>query len=481
MHRREHPDPEAVLELRERLGPRQVLLPDEGLERYERAVLGDAVGSAAFVARPRTTAEVREVVRWAYRHRVQLVPQSANSGLVHAGIPDGSGAMGVLSLELCKERLEVDRIARTVTVSAGYDLDSLNEHLRPDGLMLPVDLGSSPGVGGMVATNTGGTKVLGYGDVRRLILGLEVVLADEDATVLDMLAGLRKNNTGLDLKQIFVSTGGTYGVVTAATFALVSRPKQVATAWVAVADDTAAFELLQLLEADAGQFLTSYESMSGKVLEIRRRHNPDLRIPFAAGRIPDVAMLVELSSTTPAGEGTSMEDVLVGVLDRAAGAGHVLDAFFGPPAEMWALRHSVDEHAKEGVSFWVDVSLPRSHIAEFRRRLFTLAATRFDGWDVLDLGHYGDGGIHVGLLYPFALGEPSDAEADAFRLAVYELVDELDGTFSAEHGIGPYNQRYYHRFKDPAVQRLSGELKRVFDPRGILGVVDLGPAPPGEA
>ena len=438
-------------------------------------MLGDFTGRAAFVARPRTTAEVRHVVRWAYRHRVHLVPQSANSGLVHGGLPDGSGTMGVLSLELCKERLEVDRSARTLTASAGYDLDGLNDHLRSFDLMLPVDVGSSPGVGGMVAANTGGTKVIAYGDVRRLTLGLEVVLADEDATVLDMLGGLRKNNTGLDLKQIFVATGGTYGVVTAATFEVVPRPKQVATAWVAVSGDAGAFALLELLEAQAGAFLTSYESISGKVLEIRRRHNPALRFPFPHDRFPELAMLVELSSSTPPGAGgLSMEELLVDVLDRGAAAGAVVDAYVGPPAEMWALRHDIDEFAKEGVAYWVDVSVPRSSIAEFRARLFGLAGARFEGWEVLDLGHFGDGGIHVGLLYPFARGVPATDETDAFRLAVYDLVADLGGTFSAEHGIGPYNERYYHRFKDPAVQRLSGELKRIFDPRGILGVVDLG-------
>jgi FAD/FMN-containing dehydrogenase len=463
--------------LRSELGRHQVLLPDDGLERYERSVLGDATGRAAFVARPTSTAEVRAVVRWAYRHRVRLVPQSANSGLVHGGIPDGSGTMGVLSLELCKERLEVDRLGRTLTASAGYDLDWLNDHLRGDGLMLPVDVGSSPGVGGMVATNTGGTKVIGYGDVRRLTLGLEVVLADEDATVIDMLGGLRKNNTGLDLKQLFVATGGTYGVVTAATFELVPRPKQVATAWVVVKDDDAAFGLLQLLEADAGEFLTSFESMSGAVLELRRRHNPDLRLPFPAGSLPDLAILVELSSATPPDlGGLSMEELLVGVLDRGAARGHVVDAFLGRPEEMWALRHGIDEPAKEGVAFWVDVSLPRANIAVFRTRLFALAGTRHRDWTVLDLGHYGDGGLHVGLLYPFSRGRPPDPEeAEAFRLGVYELVAEHGGTFSAEHGIGPYNERYYRRFKDPAVQRLSGELKQLFDPRGILGVVNLGP------
>jgi FAD/FMN-containing dehydrogenase len=171
-----------------------------------------------------------------------------------------------------------------------------------------------------------------------------------------------------------------------------------------------------------------------------------------------------------------MEELLVDVLDREAEAGHVVDAFLGPPEELWAVRHGIDELANEGVAFWLDVSLPRSRIGAFRAHLSSLVEGHFAGWVVLDLGHYADGGIHVGLLHPFSAGQPDPGEADALRLAAYDLVDELGGAFSAEHGIGPYNERYYHRFKDPAIQGLSGELKRVFNPRGILGVVDLGPA-----
>ena len=342
--------------------------------------------------------------------------------------------------------------------------------------MLPIDLGASPSVGGMVAANTAGAKVIGYGDVRRRTLGLEVVIADEDATVLDMLAGLRKNNTGLDFKQVFIGTEGTYGVVTAATFELAPRPKQVATAWVVVRDDDAAFELLRALETEAGEFLTSYESMTGTVLEIRRRHNPRVRLPFPNGTIPELAVLVELSSTTPHGAALSVEELLVSVLDSQAAAGHVVDAYFGPPAEMWAVRHGPQEFGQEGHSHWIDVSVPRSNLPAFRSRFFALVQERFPAWVPLALGHYGDGGIHAGVLHPFALGHaPDPEEADALRGAIYDLVAELDGTFSAEHGVGPYNDRYYHRYKDPALQELSGAMKPVFDPRGILGAVNLGP------
>ncbi|MGE3619431.1 MAG: FAD-binding oxidoreductase, partial [Acidimicrobiia bacterium] len=217
---RRAPTQDVLAELAASLGPGQLLGPADGLERYERAPFDGTRGAAAFVARPRTTAEVRAVLRWAHRHEVGLVAQGANTGLVHAGFPDGSGTTGVLSLELCRERFELDAVNRTLTVSAGWTLDALNERLAPEGLVLPIDLGSDPAVGGMVSTNTGGTRMIGYGDVRHRVLGLEVVLPDEGATVLEDLSGLRKDNTGVDLKQLFVGTGGQFGVVTAATFEL---------------------------------------------------------------------------------------------------------------------------------------------------------------------------------------------------------------------------------------------------------------------
>jgi FAD/FMN-containing dehydrogenase len=464
---------DSLAELRHALSPSQVLLPSDGLDRYQRSALDGFAGRAAAVVRPRTTDEVRVVMRWAYRHRIRVVAQGANTGLVRGGLPDETGATVVLSLELCRQRLELDVVNRTVTASAGHDLGRLNEELAGHGLLLPVDVGSNPSVGGMVSTNTGGAKVLGFGDVRRRVLGLEVVLPDSDATVLNMLSGLRKDNSGLDAKQLFIGTGGVFGVEVTA------RPRQVATAWAAVRDDESAFALLQQLEESVGDFLTSYELTTRNVLEIRARHNPGLRLPFPDGRVPELAVLVELSTTLSSRAGLSVEDLLVDALDRAAGLGQVLDAVVGPHDDMWAIRHGGDEFGREGVSYWVDVSVPRSRLAEFRRRFFGLVEERFAGWVPLALGHYGDGGVHAGVLYPHRRGSCDPAEVESLRDELYDVVADLGGSFSAEHGIGPYNQRFYHRHKDPALQALSGLLKSVVDRRSILGVADFGPSGQG--
>jgi FAD/FMN-containing dehydrogenase len=467
-------------ELRAKLTPGAVLEPADGLERYERSVLFDRRGQAAFAVRPKTVDDVRSVVRWAVRHRVRLVAQGANSGLVDAGLPDASGEMGVLSLELCRERLDIDPLDRTVTASAGWDLDGVNDRLAAHGLRVPVDVGSNPLIGGMISTNTGGTNVVRYGDVRRLTRGVQVVVADEDATVLDLLAAVRKNNAGLDLKQLFIGAAGTLGIVTAATMDVAVLPRQRAVAWVGVSGDRGAFALLQVLERRAGELLTSFEMMSGRMLQLRARHKPDLRQPFPLDAIPPLALLIELSSTIDPASGLDVAQLLAEIIGAHAADGTVIDAVFGPPEQMWAMRHGIDETAAEGYQFWVDVCFARSAIADFRARFDELLDARYPGWEFIDLGHYGDGGLHAAGMYPFRLGrEPPPEEVEALRGEVYELVSELGGSFSAEHGIGPSNAAYYHAYTPTDVQRLSGRLKAVFDPHGILGVTRFGTAAPG--
>ncbi|MHB8458066.1 MAG: FAD-binding oxidoreductase, partial [Acidimicrobiales bacterium] len=223
------PDDIAILELSDRLGPGQVLVSLEDVERYETDVLGRR-GRTSWVARPRDTEEVRQVVRWAYSHRAPFVVQGGNTGPVGACVPDRSGAQGVLAMELCRSELSIDRLNRTVAVSAGVDLATLNEALAQHGLTFPIDLGANPTIGGMVGANTGGARLIHYGDVRRHVLGLEVVLPDEQASVLQLMRALRKDNRGPDLKQLFIGSSGLLGVVTAAVLAVDPLPGETAVA-----------------------------------------------------------------------------------------------------------------------------------------------------------------------------------------------------------------------------------------------------------
>src|SRR5215207_9209745 len=322
---------DVVAELRSLLSPEQVLGPGDDLAAYE-ADWRYAPGRAAFVVRPRTTAEVAAVVAWAASREVRLVPRGAGTGLVRASVPDDSGTMGVLSLELLREPFLVDTADRTVTAGAGWTLSDINDRLAAFGLTLPIDVGSDPSVGGMVATNTGGSRLLRYGDVRRRLLGVELVLAD--GTVLRDLGGLRKDNTGLRLASLVTGTGGALGVVTAAVFAVEHRPADVAASLVVPGGDDEALALLGALEASAGEWLTAFEAMSAPAIELARQHTPGLRWPLTTDPpAGGVVLLVELASTRP---DAGVEGHLAGLLAQAAERGEVLDAVVGAPAPLWA-------------------------------------------------------------------------------------------------------------------------------------------------
>ncbi|HTL98850.1 MAG TPA: FAD-binding oxidoreductase, partial [Holophagaceae bacterium] len=288
-------DKALVEELRALLGADAVLGPDEDLARYEEG-WRYGKGKALAVAKPSTTGEVSKLLAFAHARGLRVQPQGANTGLVGASNPDASGGMLVLSLERLAKRLEIDPVNRTVLVDGGVLLSQLNAALEPHGLFYPIDLGADPSLGGMVATNTGGTRLLKYGDVRHNLLGVEVVLAD--GTVVDALNRLRKNNTGLDPQQLFVGTGGAYGVVTGAVVQVAPLPKQRAVALVGCADGEAALSLLQALERELADVLSAFEVVSAQAYRAVFAHH-ELRNPYGTGEVPAYTALVEASSTLP--------------------------------------------------------------------------------------------------------------------------------------------------------------------------------------
>lgn len=469
-------DARAIKSLDVLLAPGGVLIPGrDDVTRYETDVLGRQ-GKACWVARPSDTADVRRVMRWAFSERARFVVQGANTGPVGAGIPRSDGTQGVLTMERCRHRLDIDAVNRTVTASAGVDLAAVNEALAPYGLVLPIDLGANPSVGGMVGANTGGARLIRHGDVRRHLLGLEVVLPDEDATVLPMLKGLRKDNRGPDLKQLFVASSGTLGVITAAVFSVDRLPKQVAVALVAVTGGPEVLALLALLEARAIERLAAFELLSRTTLEAIARHLPDgVRWPLA-NRIPELVVLVELATAEAAEAGRpGLDEELATILDQGSRGGLVEDAWFGPPDQLWAIRHgAIDALAREGPMIAFDLCTPRSRLFELRDRAVALVDRLSSRARYADFGHVGDGGLHVVIIWPdeVSAGE-REREARELSAAMYDLVSELEGTFSAEHGVGPENEVGFRTHTPAAVRALHGALKSVLDPRGLLGVVDL--------
>ena len=303
--------PDVCAELDAGLGPGGVLARTEDLAAYESGSV-DPGGAVAAVVRPRSTDQVRTVLRWAREHRVQVLAQGANTGLVGASTPPpgAQAPLVVLSTELMVDGLVVDPTDRTAVVPAGLRLSTLNDVLSPHGLWFPIDLAADPTLGGMVATNTGGAWMLRHGDVRRGVLGVEVVTADEDVTVLDTLSVLRKDNTGPDLTSLFVGSAGMFGVVCRVALDLARIPAHTAGMVVVPADGAAAVDLLTGLEEDLGDLLSAFEVMSAPAMDAALRHVDGLHHPFGGSPLPDLAVLVEVAG--PVG----LDDLL---LERWAG------------------------------------------------------------------------------------------------------------------------------------------------------------------
>ncbi len=461
---------------------------DVDLISYESCVRYGA-GKAAFVVRPASSAETSRVLAYCYAQGITLVPQSGNSGLVGASTPDGSGNQGVLSFDRLTGTVESSKIIfdeenRSVTVGAGVRLSDLNAFLAPKGYVFPIDLGADPRIGGMIATNTGGARFLRYGDVRQNTLGVKVVLADEAGTELDFMSGLRKDNTGIDWKQLFIGTAGVLGVVTEAVLNVERLPQQSAAALLVPRDEAAVLKLLLEMEERCDTNLTAFEGMSAAAMAAAFDHVPSLRNPFPGGELPNYVILVELSRTWAKRESEQSLDELMGVVlaeiwedeETPDQDGPLENAFIGRPEEMWALRHALSEgvkHAGKLIPF--DVSFRRGDLMKFRAFMAEELPKRFPDVRICDFGHVGDGGLHFNLAIArddIRLND-EDFIPELRNWVVSCVVEKYRGSFSAEHAIGRSNQGFYDHYTPKKIKELAAGMKALTSP-GNLGVVKLG-------
>ncbi|MDX1067801.1 FAD-binding protein [Sinorhizobium medicae] len=460
------------------LGDKGIVTGREDREAYETGARYDR-GRAAAVLRPATTEEASAAVGYCVRNGIALVPQAGNTGLVSGSTPDGSGEEVVLSLDRLTRRFALDPDNRSVRVDAGFRLSELNRRLEEYELFFPIDLGADPRIGGMVATNTGGSRFLKYGDVRRNILGLKVVLADEAGTVLDLHSDLRKNNTGVDWKQIFIGTSGAFGIVTECVLNLERLPKQTATAFLVPASGAHVLPLLKAMEERLGAYLSAFEGMSKNAIAGALAHVPSLKNPFPGGNVPEYVILAEISRSWAPRDGEQpldavLESVLAEIWETEEAP--LADALVGPPHEVWALRHALSEGVKHlGKLIAFDLSFRRGDIMTFCDHMKAEMPQKFPAVTICDFGHIGDGGVHFNVVV--AKDSPLLADA-AFEQHLREwvvaiAVEQYHGSFSAEHALGRRNQAFYDFYTPEKLKNIAAGLKTLTSP-GKLGSVRFG-------
>ncbi len=457
----------AALEtIRQALGPKGWVDDPAALEPWLVDSRGVYRGSCLGMAKPASTEEVAAVMRAAYAAGIPVVPQGGNTGRVAGATPDDTGRMLIVNLARMNQVRALDAANDTMTVEAGCILKSLQEAADRADRLFPLSLGAEGTcqIGGNLASNAGGINVLRYGNARELVLGLEVVLPD--GRVWHGLTGLRKNNTGYDLKHLFMGSEGTLGIITAAVLKLFPKPKARATALVALGQLDDALTLLADAKAASGGTLTSFELMPGLALDWAERLVDGARRPFEETH--DWTVLLEF-----AGEET-VEEGLQGLLERAFEDGRIVDAVIAQSedqrAQLWFLREAiVDAQNREGAQIKHDVSVPVSAVPTFIREAAEAVEKVLPGTRPYPFGHVGDGNIHYNLSQPEAMeGDAFRARADDLHRAVHDVVARLDGSISAEHGIGRAKRGELARYKDPLEIDIMRQVKRALDPKGLM-------------
>ena len=425
-------------------------------------------GRALAVVRPGSTAEVSAVVKACAAAKVAIVPQGGNTGLVGGQIPDESGGEIVLSLRRMKRIREVDPLTDTMIVEAGLTLIEAQQAAESADRLFPLSLASEGActIGGNLAANAGGTAVLAFGNARELTVGVEVVLAD--GAVVNALSKLRKDNTGYDLKDLFVGSEGTLGIITAAALKLFPRPRSRVTAFIGLTDPSHALKLFRLARDRLGQNVVTFELMKRIALDFVLKHGTNVRDPLE--RPHAWYVLLEAASQVEGG----LEEAVEGLLGEALEGEWIEDAALAATLEQrndfWRLREYISDLQKpEGGSIKHDVSVPLGVVPEFIEQATAAVEAFLPGVRVVPFGHMGDGNIH------FNVSQPLGADAAAFLARweevneiVHGIVAEMSGSFSAEHGIGRLKRDLLAKAKDPAALEVMRRVKAALDPQGIM-------------
>ena len=425
--------------------------------------------AAIAVAQPDTAADVAKVVAWCGANQVAVTPQGGNTGLAGGSTPAATGRNIVLSLARLNRVRDVDAVNGTMTVEAGVILQAAQQAALAAGRLFPLSLAAegSCTVGGNLATNAGGVAVLRYGNARELCLGIEAVTPQGE--LWDGLRGLRKNNTGYDLRDLYVGSEGTLGVITAAVMKLYPLPAAKVVAFAAVETPTNAVALLQLSQARLGSTLTAFELVSQPALDLVLKHRADARAPFADAS--PWYVLIELSAPLDEDQGRAdLEALLEAAFDQDLATDAVISSSLAQADALWTLREGIgDAQSAEGKSIKHDIAVPISRIARFIEEGQAALLAIEPKCRPMTFGHLGDGNLH------FNVQAPDGADGDAFmtlqvamNLAIHDLVASYDGSISAEHGLGRLRRDEAIRYRSELETRLMRTIKQALDPQNLM-------------
>lgn len=427
-------------------------------------------GEALAVVLPTTVEQVSELVKLCSRLGIAIVPQAGNTGMTGGAIPINDRPSMILNVSKMNRVREVDGLNNSVVVEAGCILATLREVVEQAGKLFPMQLGSvgSCQVGGLVSTNAGGVNVLRYGNMRDLVLGLEVVLPD--GKIWNGLKVLRKDNSGYDLKQLFIGAEGTLGVVTAAALKLFPQPTNSGTAMVSLPNIQAAVDLLRVFAESAGGKVEAFEIISkGQLENVLAHHGEPSPMPLSS---PWYVMIELADSSTNWDPNEIFEQILAGAVERDLVHDAVIASDSKKAERLWKLRHTISEaNMRKGFSVANDTSVPISKIALFIEQVDERLKQEFEAADVYYAGHVGDGNIHVIIVFDrsvYDTDEKREKAAARANFIVHEASVDLEGSISAEHGVGLMHIEELERFKSNVDLEMMARIKRAFDPGNIM-------------
>ncbi|MGB3722944.1 MAG: FAD-binding oxidoreductase [Pacificimonas sp.] len=462
-------DPDLIDQFVALAGPNGAVTDEHDLAPWLTDWRRRKTGRAAVMLQPESTDTLAAIVGLASRTGTALVPQGGNTGLVGGSVPEAAGDAILVSLRRMNRIRDLDAAGDTVTAEAGVVLQHLHEAAAAQGRMFPLSLGAkgSATIGGLISTNAGGVQVLRYGTMRTQILGLEAVLPD--GTVLDQLTPLRKDNTGLDIKQLLIGAEGTLGFVTAASLRLLSAPREVATAFVGIAEPGQGLSLLSRLKQATGDLVDSFELLPRAAVDLVTAHVPGTRDPLA-----DAHKWYVLVEATSSAAGETLRAALENELAAAMDDGLIADAVIAENGtqrdELWRLRESIAEAEKvDGLALKHDIAVPVSDVPRFIAEVTPAIEARWPGMSVFAFGHLGDGNLHYNVRSDARMPrEMLMTHGPDVAVLVYDAVAGFGGSISAEHGIGTLKAAELASRGDAGKLAAMRAVKAALDPKGIM-------------